>query len=210
MRKFDKIINHFIIYKKVFADVDKKQKMCYNKKNLNFDFVGVFNLKTTTRKVVIASMMAAVVCVMTMLIKIPSPFKGYLNLGDSVVLLAGWILSPWYGALAAGCGSALADVFSGYAIYVPATFMIKGAMALVAYAGYRFLSKRYGDMFSRIFSGILAEIIMVLGYFLFEGFLYGFAPSLANVAANGVQGLVGLILGLILIGIFKKNKIDML
>ena len=39
-----------------------------------------------------------------MIIKIPSPLKGYLNLGDCVVLLAGWMLPPTYGFLAAGLG----------------------------------------------------------------------------------------------------------
>ena len=65
----------------------------------------------TTKKVVTASMLAALVCVATMIIKIPSPLKGYINLGDCIVLLSGWLLSPLYGFLAAGIGSALADIF---------------------------------------------------------------------------------------------------
>ena len=56
-------------------------------------------------------------------------------------------------------------------------------------------------------SGISAESIIILGYFVFEGFLYGFAPSLVNIPANAVQGVAGLILGVILVKIFKKNKI---
>ncbi|MBP3559105.1 MAG: ECF transporter S component [Clostridia bacterium] len=90
-------------------------------------------MKDTTRKIAIASMLAALVCVATMIIKIPSPLKGYINLGDCVVLLSGWLLPPGYSFLAAGVGSALADVFSGYAVYAPVTFAIKGLMAVVAY-----------------------------------------------------------------------------
>ena len=33
---------------------------------------------------------------------------GYLNFGDGLCLLAGWILGPWYGFAAAGLGGALA------------------------------------------------------------------------------------------------------
>ena len=73
-------------------------------------------MNTKTKKIVMAALIAALACMATMLIKIPSPLKGYINLGDCVVLLAGWILSPIYGFLAAGLGTALADVFSGYAI----------------------------------------------------------------------------------------------
>ena len=162
-----------------------------------------------TKKLVLAALLAALTCVATMLIKVPSPLKGYLNLGDCVVLAAGWILSPAYGFLAAGLGSALADIFSGYVIYAPATFVIKGLMALVAYFGFRMLHKKIRNLPARILSGFTAEVLMVLGYFVFEGFLYGFGPSVVNIPANGVQGAAGLILGITLMKIFEKTKITL-
>ena len=154
-----------------------------------------------------AALLAALTCVATMIIKIPSPLKGYLNLGDCVVLLAGWMLSPTYGFLAAGLGSALADTFSGYVTYVPATFVIKGLMALIAFYGFKLLHSKLGNISSRIISGIVAEVVMVAGYFIFEGFLYGFAPSLVNIPANVIQGIAGLIIGTILVKVFEKSKI---
>ena len=165
------------------------------------------NTSNTTKRIVIAAMLAALTCVATMIIKIPSPLKGYLNLGDCVVLTAGWMLSPVYGFMAAGLGSALADVFSGYVVYAPATFIIKGCMALIAFYGFVFLKKKFGELPSRIVSGIAAELMMILGYFVFEGFMYGFAPSAVNIPANGVQGIAGLILGIVLTKVFVKSKI---
>lgn len=164
--------------------------------------------KNATQKIVLAAMLAALVCVATMVIKIPSPLKGYMNLGDCVVLVAGWLLSPIYGFLAAGLGSALADLFSGYVVYAPVTFAIKGLMALAAYFLYKVLSKKINGSVSRIISGFIAEVIMILGYYLFEGFMYGFEASLVNIPANAVQGAAGLILGVALIKIFKKTKIS--
>ena len=164
-------------------------------------------MKTKTQKIVIAAMLAALTCIATMIIKIPSPLKGYLNLGDCVVLLAGWLLSPLYGFLAAGLGSGLADLISGYGVYVPATFIIKGVMAIAAYFGFRFLQNKVTNISARIVSGIVAELIMVLGYYVFEGFLYGFGASLVNIPANAVQGVAGLIIGTILVKIFEKSKI---
>lgn len=161
----------------------------------------------TTQRVVMAALLAALTCVATMIIKIPSPLKGYLNLGDCVVLLAGWMLSPTYGFLAAGLGSALADTFSGYVTYVPATFVIKGLMALIAFYGFKLLHSKLGNISSRIISGIAAEVVMVAGYFIFEGFLYGFGPSLVNIPANVIQGIAGLIIGTILVKVFEKSKI---
>lgn len=161
----------------------------------------------TTQRIVMAALLAALTCVATMIIKIPSPLKGYLNLGDCVVLLAGWMLSPTYGFLAAGLGSALADTFSGYVTYVPATFVIKGLMALIAFYGFKLLHSKLGNISSRIISGIVAEVVMVAGYFIFEGFLYGFGPSLVNIPANVIQGIAGLIIGTILVKLFEKSKI---
>ena len=164
-------------------------------------------MKTTTQKIIFSSMLAALTCVATMVIKIPSPLNGYINLGDCIVLLSGWLLSPVYGFFAAGLGSALADLFSGYAAYAPATFLIKGLMALIACGGVKLFQKRVDKQFSRIISGVTAELFMIAGYWLFEGFLYGFISSAMNIPANGLQGLAGLILGIILIHIFEKHKI---
>ncbi len=162
-----------------------------------------------TKKIVVAAVMTALVCVATMIIKIPSPLKGYLNLGDCVVLAAGWFLSPIYGFLAAGLGSALADLFSGYVTYAPATFIIKGTMALIAFACFRLMYNKIGKLPSRLIGGALAEAVMVMGYYIFEGFLYGFAPSLVNIPANAVQGVAGIIIGIILIKAFEKANINL-
>jgi uncharacterized membrane protein len=162
-----------------------------------------------TKKIVMAALMAAMACVATMIIKIPSPMQGYINLGDCIVLLCGWMLAPGYAFFAAGIGSALADVFSGYVIYAPATLVIKGVMALIAFAVYKLLSARLGKFPAQIIGALLAEIFMAVGYFVFEGFLYGFAPSAVNLPANAVQGAAGLILGLALVKLFEKMKITL-
>ena len=78
-------------------------------------------------------------------------------------------------------------------------------MALVAF----FIAKglRSRPLVSRVAGGITAEIVMIGGYLAFESFLYGFIPSLVNVPANAVQGLAGLIIGLLLVNIFEKHHI---
>ncbi|MBQ2253082.1 MAG: ECF transporter S component [Clostridia bacterium] len=162
-------------------------------------------MNNTTKKTVIAALLAALCCVATMVVKIPSPLNGYLNLGDCIVLICGWALSPAYGFLAAGLGSALADLFSGYIVYAPATFFIKGAMALTAYFLMRKLKTKKTP--TRLIGGVLAEILMILGYFVFEGFLYGFIPSAVNIPANAVQGVAGIVLGLVLMQLFDKIKV---
>lgn len=162
-------------------------------------------MKNKTQKIVLSSLLAALVCVATMLIKVPSPLKGYVNLGDCVVLLSGWVLSPVYAFLTAGVGSALADIFSGYVIYAPATFVIKGLMALICCLAIRTAKKK--SLAMKILSGVIAEIVMVGGYYIFEGFMYGFVASAVNIPANAVQGAFGIIFGLMLIKVFEKSDI---
>lgn len=164
--------------------------------------------KNTVRSLVGAAMFAALACVATMIIKVPSPLNGYVNLGDCVVLLCGFTLSPLYAFLAAGVGSALADVFSGYILYAPATFAIKGAVALCAMGVLCVIGKKKSSTPAHVVAAVIAECVMILGYFIFEGVLYGFAASLVNVPANAVQGLFGVVFGTALERVFEKSKIS--
>ncbi len=164
-------------------------------------------MNSVTKKIVYTAMFASLICVATMIIKIPSPLKGYVNLGDAFVLLGAWVLSPIYGMFAAGIGSALADIFSGYVVYAPVTFVIKALMSIVAYTSYNLFSKKIKSVPSRIIAGLFAEILMILGYFVFEGFMYGFAPSLVNIPFNAIQGIVGIIVAVLLIKVIEKTNI---
>jgi len=155
---------------------------------------------------VISALFAALVCVATMVVKIPTPLNGYINLGDCVILVASFTLPCGYGFLAAGIGSALADILSGYTAYAPATFVIKGLMVLVVYLITRILKSKNLNLI-KVLSGVLAELWMVLGYYIFEGFMYGFKPSLANIPMNLIQGVAGFTLAVILIKVLEKQKV---
>ncbi len=147
--------------------------------------------KQTGRHIAYAAMFAALCFVGTFAVVIPLPF-GYFNTGDLFVLLAGWCLGPVYGAAAAAVGSCLADVLSGFALYAPVTFVIKGAVACAAWAVHaalrRAIVRERLDFVARLLSAMAAELCMVAGYFLFESILYGFAGAAASLAGNFLQG----------------------
>ena len=154
------------------------------------------NKKSTTFRICITALFAALTCVATMVIRIPSPLGGYINFGDCILLVGAWILGPVGGFAAGAVGSGLADLFSGYAAYVPGTFVIKGLMALAAAFAVKLIPVR----FSRIIGAVTAEIIMVGGYYLFESFVlgYGAGASLVNIPYNAIQGVLGVIGGVLL------------
>ena len=147
------------------------------------------------RKLTLAGLFAAIVCVMTIVVKVPSP-TGYTNLGDGAVLLGAFVLGPVWGFAAGGLGSMLADLLLGYAAYAPASLLIKGGVALLA-ALLMAAFRKGGHLHApaRIFSCALAEVFMVLGYLFYETVVlrYGIA-AVQSVPANLVQGLFGVTL----------------
>ena len=162
------------------------------------------------KKIIIAAMFSAVIAVATMIIRIPSP-TGYVNFGDCFVLIAGWLLGP-FGILAAAIGSALADFLSSYTIYIIPTFIIKGCMALCAWALFKAISNGGKKLIviSYILSAVVAEIIMVVGYFTFEAIFFSPMLAIQSILGNAFQGLTGIVTGTLLIGAIKKLNIHII
>ncbi len=139
-----------------------------------------------------AGLMAALCFIVTWLVQIPVP-PGYVNFGDSVVLLSGWLLGPLWGAGAAAVGSVLVDMLGPYIIYAPATFVIRFSMALLAGILYRRTRGKPGALMRLLPGAVLAELLMVLGYLVYEAFFIGLgAAAFANIPFNVIQGMFGI------------------
>lgn len=143
----------------------------------------------SVKKLTFTGLMAALVCVLTMFPHIPIPAgSGYIHLGDGVILLAVMLLGP-LAIPAAAIGSMLADLFSGFALYAPATFVIKGLVALIAWLMYR-----RGSIARTVLAFVLAEAAMVAGYFAFEWFVAR-EYAVVDILGNTIQGVSGVALG---------------
>ena len=152
------------------------------------------------KKLVLAALFAALACAATMSVRIPTPgTNGYIHPGDAIVILSGIFLGPQFGFLAAGIGSALADVLGGYFAYAPVTFLIKGLVALCAGLFAARLHKNKRHLYPAVLLGGAADIILVAGgYFLYESVFYGAAAAAMSVPANLVQGCGGLVIAAVL------------
>lgn len=160
-------------------------------------------------QLVLASLFAALTYVMTMVVQVPSPMQGYVNLGDCAVLLSAWVLGPLYGGAAAGIGSMLADLLSGYAHYAPGTFAIKLAMAVAAALIFRALQSRssHNLLVSQVVSGVVAEAIMVVGYFGYASLWLGKGlAAAASIPGNIVQGVFGLVAAAAVYAVLSKSR----
>ena len=159
------------------------------------------------RKLVLAALFAALCTVMTMVIQVPSPMQGYVNLGDCAVLLSAWVLGPWYGGAAAGLGSMLADLLS-YPHYAPGTLVIKFTMAVAAAYIFEAMRERSGKLAAQLIGGAAAEIIMVLGYFGYASLWLGKGlAAAASIPGNLVQGVFGIAAGIAVYAVLDRSHV---
>ena len=158
------------------------------------------------RKMVMAAMMAALVFVSTKIIQVPS-IGGYKHLGDGFVLLSGWLLGPAWGGAAAAIGSALTDLISGYAHYVPGTLIIKGVEAMVASLIFTKLKRNIPAM---IVSGIVGGVIMIAGYFVYKWVLLGrgLPAAIESMPGNVIQAVIGIVISTLIMKVLQKVKFD--
>ena len=144
------------------------------------------------KKLALGGVMAALVFVRTYVPKIPVPVTGgYIHLGDGMIFLAAMLLGP-QAVAAAALGRALSDLVGGYMAYLLPTAIIKGLVALIAWK-----CCRREHWLQTLVAFILAELAMVAGYFLFEAVMYGVPAAIGAVGPNMIQGLGGVVVGML-------------
>ena len=173
------------------------------------------NFETSrTSKLVMTAMTMCMIMVAIFLLRVPIPFtQGYVNLSDAMIFMAVIILGWKYGAVAAGFGSLLGDLMSGFAMWAPWSFGIKAAMAIIfgliiqsACARKKISGRRF--MTVEIMGMILAGLFMTGGYYLAEGIMYGnWAVAILGIPWNIAQFAVGAALAVALNRALAKTSL---
>lgn len=145
----------------------------------------------------VSALFAALITVVTAYFpKLPLAV-GYAHLGDSLVCLAAAILPLPYSFLACALGGGLADLVCGYAVYAPASFIIKGLTALLFGSVFdrdgriKNIDGRSAKILSaRNFMALIPYAsICVGGYFLYELLIYSLEAALPGLLMNLLQSL---------------------
>ncbi|MGM0470721.1 MAG: ECF transporter S component [Bacillota bacterium] len=163
-----------------------------------------------TKKIALGGLLTALVAVATMSIKVPLPTNnGYLHLGDSMIYLSSILFGWKFGLIAGGLGSALADLFSGYAAWAVPSLIIKGIEGLIigkiAYDSQRDDSLTIKDIIATLVGGSW----MILGYYLFGVIVKNsFHVPLSNIPGNIIQAISGAVIAFPII--FAILRSDML
>ncbi|MCW4038968.1 MAG: ECF transporter S component [Candidatus Bathyarchaeota archaeon] len=149
-------------------------------------------VQSPAARIAVAAVMAALVCVSTLMFRIPVPATGgYINIGDVMIFVSGLAFGKTIGGFAGGVGSAIADLI-GYPSYAPLTLVVKGiegALVGVISDG----TSKTRDVLAVIVGGGA----MIAGYYLGEAFIMGVGPyaALVEVPGNFFQVLAGGVIG---------------
>lgn len=160
-------------------------------------------------KTAIVAALIALSAIATMVIRVPIPATtGYFNIGDVFVVLAGLWLGPLGGALVGGIGPAIADAI-GFPVFIPATMITKGMEGFIV--GLIASRAKEGDIKLPTVAAFAGGVTIVVGYFIFEAFIYPFlgqfipafavtdiGAAIVELIPNTIQGIVGALGGLAL------------
>ena len=152
------------------------------------------------RRITLTALMAGLIFVLTTLPRIPTPAGGYVHLGDVGVTFAALAFGPWVALVAGGLGTALADIYGGYAQFALASLLIHGfqgwAMATIV--------RRSKDARYLGLAVAAGTLIVVAGYFVAGTILYGAAIAVSELGMNTLQALTGGVIGVPLYMAVKK------
>lgn len=149
------------------------------------------------------ALMAALICLATMIIKIPT-VNGYIHLGDSMIFLAVIILGKRHAPLAAGIGAALADLFGMYPAWIIPTFIIKFAMAFLM--GFIVEDVMKNQKYAWVIGAFLGGILQIIGYAVATALMYGVAGMFAEIVGNVIQSGSSIVIAGFLIVTFNSAK----
>ena len=180
-------------------------------------------------KICAVAMMAAIVFVGNYLrVKIPVSLGGTTSftLANILCALAGLLLGPWWGGLAAGLGSAIYDMLDPeYIVEAPITFLTKGMYGLVAglvlYYVFKNSREKYGPQAAATACSAVAYLLVysVKNFFYNAMFLEGLtepiqcwivvASKLPASVFNGVVAVaIAPILGVALMKALRAAHLD--
>jgi uncharacterized membrane protein len=155
-------------------------------------------------KVAMVAVLTAVVVVFTLVVRIPTA-KGYLNLCDVAICFIAFTFGPWSAFIAAGLGTALADLISGYAQWAPISFVVHGVEGLLIALIVRQKGNEAVSIFRKLLAGLVCIATVSLGYFVLSAlFISTASVAAAEIPGNIAQSGVGFVLGLGVSSAVKK------
>lgn len=160
-------------------------------------------MKRNTKKIAFTGVFAAMVFVTTFFIKVPVA-SGYVHFGDALIYIgAGIIGGPW--AMVAGAiGAGLADLIGGYAIYAPASIIIKALIVVP----FMLVAKKEDKLFNlkSVLMTIPSGVITVGGYFISD-MIIDKSYAVIDIPGNVIQAVGSAVIFAVVAYALDKAKV---
>lgn len=156
--------------------------------------------KNKTSNIALNSIFVALIFISAQLINIPTAIGGVINVTDSIILLSSIILTRNNATLVSGTGAFMAEIISPYAIFAPATLIIKSSMAFVANTLFNKLNIK-NEVIRMLISFTVAELIMISGYFIYQAFFLqlGIYVASLDIVNNIIQAIASIVIAILLV-----------
>lgn len=163
--------------------------------------------KSFVREMVMTSLLIALVFISTAFINIRLPISvngGLIHLGNTMLFAAAILFGKKKGAIAGAFGMGLFDIFTGWALWAPFTFIIRGVMGYMVGS----IAHKKQSFWWNVLAMFIGGIWMIAGYYVSEVILYGnWITPLTSIPGDITQVVLGAILGMPIISILKGRKL---
>ena len=149
-----------------------------------------------TFNLILTSMLIALVFVATLLLNIKLPITangGLVHLGTAMLFIVSILFGPKKGAAAGAVGMGLFDLVSGWTLWAPFTFLIRGLQGYIV--GKIAWSRGHnGNSFGfNLLGTLISTPFMIAGYYLCEAILFrSWIIPLASIPGDIVQIVIGI------------------
>lgn len=145
---------------------------------------------------------SALTFVLTYFISIPyGGGAGYFNLSDGLIIFITIYLGPVVGFFNGIIGTALGDLASGFANFIPFTIVAKGLESIATFLLFYFLRK---TKYIKFISCLISPLFMVLTYFISYIVQFGISYALTSSGFDLIQGVCGTVFSILLLLLFEK------
>ncbi|MFB5285200.1 ECF transporter S component [Peribacillus asahii] len=164
--------------------------------------------RTQTFDLILTAMLIALVFVATFFLNIRLPIAangGLVHLGTAMLFIASILFGPKKGAMAGAIGMGLFDLVSGWTLWAPFTFVVRGLQGYIV-GKIAWSNGRNGTSVAfNLLGTILSVPVMLAGYYVCEGVLYGsWIAPLASIPGNLTQIVVGICIAIPVGVVLKK------
>lgn len=164
--------------------------------------------KSKVKDMVVTALLISLVFVATAFINIRLPILssgGLVHLGTGMLFISAIVFGKEKAAIAGAVGMAIFDLSSGWALWAPFTFVVRGTMAYVMGAIVYSNNKKGNSIIFNILGIVVSGAVMIIGYYITEGIIYGnWLTPVASIPGNLTQIVVGALLALPIAKILKR------